>query len=182
MVAIDAVDEKLYQNKEGAWAAWQKYREHRLVTVQTVEMDYVLPEELLTQLENTPVPLDTLEYLYLLPKIHQDILYQKMDALEQCLAPDSGYPEADRRQITKLLALLLESETAESFLLIGQIVSTLSEDAVTPVMEFLSFAGSWRSQLRQVDWEGMDYELGLAACRADQKELKMDLAAFGIIL
>lgn len=179
---LDAVTEGLYQNEEGAWATWQKYKDQRLAMVQALEMDLVLPEELLTQLENTPVAVEALEYLYRLPVIHQDTVYQKIDALERCLAPDSGYPEADRRQITKLFALLLESETAESFLRIGQVVSTLSEDAAAPMMEFLSFAGSWRSQLRQVDWDGMDYELGLAACRADQKELKLDLAAFGIIL
>lgn len=179
---LDAVDEGLYSGGTEAWEDWLEYRERRLMEVRLLEMDGLLPEELLAQLEGAPVPLEAIERLYALPERHRDELFRKMDALERCLEPGSGYPEAGRRQAAKLFAQLLESETAESFLLIGQVVSALDRDAAAPIMEFLSYAGSWRAQLRQADWEGTDYELGLAACQADQKELKLDLSALGISL
>lgn len=179
---LDAVDEALYGGGAEAWETWRQYKERQLTTVRSIGMDNVLPGELLLQLEDAPVPLEAIERLYSLPVVHRDALYERLDLLERCLAPDSGYPESDRRQMTRLFSLLLESETAESFLLIGQIVSALDEDTASPVMELLSFTGSWRAQLRQVDWKGTDYEMGLAACQADQKEIKLDLAALGMSL
>lgn len=179
---LDAVDEELYSGSAEAWETWRQYKERRLMTVRSLEMDSVLPEELLLRLENAPVPLEAIETIYSLPVIYRDELYERINLLERCLAPDSGYPESDRRRAAKLFHLLLESEAAESFLLIGQVVSALDEDTASPILEFLSFTSSWRSQLRQVDWAGTDYELGISACQADQKEIKLDLAALGMIL
>ena len=38
-----------------------------------------------------------------------------------------------------------------------------------------------RTQLRQADWTGTDYDLGLATCRAEGKELRLELAALGLL-
>ena len=108
-------------------------------------------------------------------------LLERVDALEACLGPESPYPEADRRRAVRLLEAYLENQQAESFLLLGQVISSLDQEAAQPLLDFLSHASSWRTQLRQADWTGTDYDLGLATCPAEGRELRLELAALGLL-
>ena len=122
-----------------------------------------------------------MEALCGLPARLRPALLERVDALEACLGPESPYPEADRRRAVRLLEAYLENQQAESFLLLGQVISSLDQEAAQPLLDFLSHASSWRTQLRQADWTGTDYDLGLATCRAEGRELRLELAALGLL-
>lgn len=178
---LDAVGEDLLNGTEGALEQWRVLKERELASARLLEVSGSLSEDILAKLEGAPVPLEAIESLYALPERLQKELPGRTEALENCLSPDSGYPERDRRQAVELFRRLLESEADETFLLMGQIISALDADAAKPFVDFLSHTASWRSRLRQADWNGIDYESGLTACREEQRELRNDLMALGLL-
>ena len=176
---LDAVHEDLLAGAEGAWERWQTVKERELASVQLLDMPVSM--DVLSKLEGAPVPLDTIERLYALPGQLQRELSTQMGALEACLAPGSPYPERDRRQAAELFRQLLNSEANETFLLMGQVIAALDEESARPFVDFLSHTSSWRTQLQQADWRVMDYEAGLTACREEQRVLRNDLMALGLL-
>ena len=63
----------------------------------------------------------------------------------------------------------------------GQVIAALDEESARPFVDFLSHTSSWRTQLQQADWRVMDYEAGLTACREEQRVLRNDLMALGLL-
>lgn len=178
---LDAASEELLRGSESAWEDWQSIKERELASVKLLDMPVSPPEEIMLELEEAPVPISAMKDLYALPEQLREEFPKRVDALEKCLAPGSGYPERDKREAVELFHRLLESETAGTFLLVGQVISSLDEDAVKPLLDFLPHTVSWREQLRQADWTGTDYESGLAACRDEQRDLRNELAALGLL-
>jgi len=178
---LDAVSEELLRGSESAWEEWQFIKERELASVKLLDMPASLPEDVMLELENAPVPLSAMQSLYALPEQLQEEFPKQVKALEKCLAPDSGYPEHDKREAVELFHQLLENDSAYTFLLIGQVVSSLEANAVKPLLDFLPHTASWREQLRQVDWLGTDYESGLTACRDEQRDLRNNLMALGLL-
>lgn len=178
---LAGVDDALLRGDPAAWTAWLSVKERTLAPVLSLELPEGLSAALAEDLDGSPVPVEAAEALCSLPARLRPELLDRMKALETCLAPDSPYPEADRQRAVELLEAYLENQRAESFLLLGQVISVLDQEAARPLLDFLSHASSWRTQLRQADWTGTDYELGLATCRAEGKELRMELAALGLL-
>ena len=178
---LDAVSEELLRGSESAWEDWRSIKERKLASVKLLDMPASPPEDIMLELEEAPVPISAMKDLYALPEQLREEFPKRVDALEKCLAPGSGYPERDRREAVELFRRLLESESAGTFLLVGQVISSLDEDAVKPLLDFLPHTVSWREELRKIDWTGMDYESGLAACRDEQRDLRNELAALGLL-
>ena len=178
---LEGVDDALLRGDEGAWADWLAVKERALAPVLSLELPEGLSASLAEDLTGSPVPIEASEALCGLPVRLRPEMLERLEALETCLGPDSPYPETDRRRAVRLLEAYLENQRAESFLLLGQVISTLDQEAARPLLDFLSHASSWRTQLRQADWTGTDYDLGLAVCRAEGKELRMELAALGLL-
>ena len=178
---LEGVDDALLRGDEAAWADWLARKDRTLAPVLSLEMPEGLSAALAEDLAGSPVPLEAVEALCGLPARLRPALLERVEALEACLGPGSPYPEADRRRAVRLLEAYLENQQAESFLLLGQVISSLDQEAAQPLLDFLSHASSWRTQLRQADWTGTDYDLGLATCRAEGKELRLELAALGLL-
>lgn len=178
---LDAVNEDLLNGAEGAWEQWQSVKERELASARLLDVTTSLSEEILMKLEGAPVPLSTIESLYELPKQLQEELPDRIKMLEKCLSPDSSYPDRDRRQAVELFRRLLKSEANETFLMLGQVISSLDSNSSKPLMDFLSHTVSWRTQLQQTDWAGIDYESGLTACQEEQRDLRYDLMALGLL-
>ena len=178
---LEGVDDALLRGDPAAWADWLAVKERTLAPILSLELPEGLPAALAEDLDGSPIPLEAAEALCGLPARMRPEVLERLEALETCLGPDSHYPEADRQRAVELLEACLENQRAESFLLLGQVISCLDQETAQPLLDFLSHTSSWRTQLRQADWTGTDYDLGLATCRAEGKELRMELAALGLL-
>lgn len=178
---LEGVDDDLLRGDAAAWSDWQARKDRTLAPVLSLEMPEGLSAALAEDLADSPVPLEAAEALCGLPARLRPALLERVEALETCLGPDSPYPEADRRRAVRLLEAYRENQQAESFLLLGQVISSMDQETAQPLLDFLSHASSWRTQLHQADWTGTDYDLGLATCRAEGRELRLELAALGLL-
>lgn len=175
------INDKTLQGDETAFQSWKSFKELELKAVDA--QDYNEDEtdlliEYLTNPRNT-IPLDVLKELYGLPEAHRAQLDDMMDTLTDYLSPDSVYPPEDKKQIIELYEKRLDNYTTETFIKLQQALEPLTDDARSPILDFLPYTNVLKGKFVNINWSDKNYKAQLEICRTNENDLVWQMKELG---